>query len=104
MLNRIPSRVPVQAPLFFRPTFVGEKSWTPWSPSRSVPRFEALVLLFHFGVSHLTSNVIAAPYFCSRLRRALKIAIVGAEEYLRVFSSQLKPPTTFHFFFKILFT
>jgi hypothetical protein len=41
--------------------------------SRSVPRFEALVLLFHFGVSHLTSNVIAAPYFCS-LRRALKIA------------------------------
>jgi hypothetical protein len=25
--------------------------------SRSVPRFEALVLLFHFGVSHLTSNV-----------------------------------------------
>jgi hypothetical protein len=22
----------VQQPLFFRPTFVGEKSWTPWSP------------------------------------------------------------------------
>ena len=62
--------------------------------SRSVPRFEALVLLFHFGVSHLTSNVIAAPYFCSP-RRALKIAIVGAEEYVNVFSSQLKPPTTF---------
>ena len=38
------------------------------------PRFEALVLLFHFGVSHLTSNVIAAPYFCSP-RHALKIAL-----------------------------
>ena len=36
--------------------------------SRSVPRSEALVLLFHFGVSHLTSNVIAAPYFCSPRR------------------------------------
>ena len=33
-----------------------------------------MVLLFHFGVSHLTSNVIAAPYFCSP-RRALKIAL-----------------------------
>jgi hypothetical protein len=68
--------------------------------SSSVPRFEALVLLFHFGVSHLTSNVIAAPYFCSP-----KIAIVGAEEYVNVFSSQLKPSKTpNHFFFKILFT
>lgn len=25
----------------------------------SVPRFEALDLLFHFGVSHLTLNVVA---------------------------------------------
>jgi hypothetical protein len=35
-------------------------------------RFEALVLLFHFGVSHLSSNLIAA--FCLP-RRALKIAL-----------------------------
>ena len=66
--------VPVQAPLFLSDFRWGEIMDAMVAISRSVPRFEALVLLFHFGVLHLTSNVIAAPYFRSP-RRALKIAI-----------------------------
>jgi hypothetical protein len=64
--------------------------------SCSVPRFEALVLLFHFGVSHLSSNVIAAPNFCSP-RRALKIALRRSKKQLPLTTKTDKTPKDLFF-------